>query len=308
MTLIHQKILAIQQAVPILKKEGELELGGKKLKTLTIDTILENIRDLFNENQVIVLPTLVDHDSHIKYGQEPPSEVEPAKWSGRIPTKSIRELVIYDFTLVAVEDGSSVTVRVQAEAMDNQDKSSNKAFTAAYKSMLVKTFMLVTGDPDDIDTQNPPEDPEHKADRGEQHRTTARAAASKPKANTTTATRPTQPAPAEPAEAAVESRGADSAPEVTEPKIERQGTQSSLDEAKARLRAANREYGELTGSVNERDEPGMTIAEVNEIGMAEVSKTRDKWITSMRDINKIAKAIETKSADIRKAREGGDPE
>lgn len=53
-------------------------------------------------------------------------------------------VVEMEFDFVAVEDGSTHTVRVIGEAMDSADKSSNKAMSAGYKYACLQTFCIPT--------------------------------------------------------------------------------------------------------------------------------------------------------------------
>lgn len=56
-----------------------------------------------------------------------------------------------EFDLVSAEDGSKHTARVQGEAMDTSDKSTNKAMSAAYKYMAFQTFCIPTEGDNDAD-------------------------------------------------------------------------------------------------------------------------------------------------------------
>lgn len=71
----------------------------------------------------------------------------------------------YSFT--AVEDGSSVIVRVCGEAMDSGDKATNKAMSAALKYCCLQTFMIPTEaeSPDADTTTHDDITPRHEAPR-----------------------------------------------------------------------------------------------------------------------------------------------
>lgn len=299
---IYEKLAAIQAEAPRLKKEGEMDLGGsKKLSFLQIDSILDHLRPLFVKYDVLMVPTLIKAKSHIKYGDLPPKEVKPETWSGKIPTKSIREKVIYDFTFIDVEHPESqLTVRASGEAMDTQDKATGKAFTACYKNALIKTFMLITGDPEIEDVNTDAEPAAEKKDRGTQQREAA-----KPTSNGTTTppkrTATTNPRPAAKAAAQEASEVAHGA---KEPPLEVTPQQQNLIDAKARLVAANLAYGEATGVVKDDGKtpgPGLSPIQVNEIALDLLRKTRDKWITLPTDIKKIAAHIEKMAEDVHKA-------
>lgn len=290
MTNIYEKIAAIQEAVPRLKKDGEMEMGGgKKLKFLGIDTILDAVKPLLVQHKVIILPTLVTADSHIKYGQEPPSEVDTEKWSGKIPTKSIREKVVYDWTWVDTENPESRhTVRMSGEAMDTQDKASGKAFTSCQKSMLIKVLELITGDPEIEDGTT--EEPEAKQDRGAQQREQARPSAAKK--STTTTANPTVKRATE--KLAQEAAAAPEGDAPAEPALPVDAKADKLLAAKKRLVAANVALGAKLGIAGEGDAPGLGLSkvEVDAIALEITGKTRDKWVGLLTDLNKIAAHVE----------------
>lgn len=68
-----------------------------------------------------------------------------------------------EFDLVSAEDGSKHTARVQGEAMDTSDKSTNKAMSAAYKYMAFQTFCIPTEGDNDADAHTPEVAPKQKA-------------------------------------------------------------------------------------------------------------------------------------------------
>lgn len=55
------------------------------------------------------------------------------------------------FELVDASDGSSVSCDLYGEAMDNADKATNKAMSAAYKYMCIQTFCIPTEGDNDAD-------------------------------------------------------------------------------------------------------------------------------------------------------------
>ena len=58
-------------------------------------------------------------------------------------------LATYRFTFHDGESGETIEARTQGEGMDGQDKGSTKALTAALKYILLKTFLIPTGDDPD---------------------------------------------------------------------------------------------------------------------------------------------------------------
>lgn len=257
---IVPKLFEIMEKAPVLRKEGLMELGGsKKLKYLAIDTILEQLRQIIVDARVFVQPVLISTQSHIKYGQLPAVDVKPEQWSGKIPTKSIRESQGILWRFIDVDNPASyLCTVVSAEAMDTQDKASNKALTAAYKQALIKTFMLITGEPEVEDDQNQPDGPaEEKPKRGEQM------------------TRAAQPAQREAKATERQERRTTTDPRPEDP------TAKALKDAKEALRVAN--------SV-----AGLSKEQIDEIGQEVTGNPRSKWIESPTQIQKIVKAVQTR--------------
>lgn len=58
-----------------------------------------------------------------------------------------------EFDFVCVADGSMHTVKTYGEAMDNADKSTNKAMSAAYKYACMQVFCIPTEGDNDADGQ-----------------------------------------------------------------------------------------------------------------------------------------------------------
>lgn len=180
MTNVYEKIQHVQQHVDRIRKEGDLELGGKKTKFLAIDDVLTAMKEKIDEQKLVILPHEVSTHTHIFEAQatpaltpmpDGPSALKALeKWSGRLAKTQIREKVTYDWIIVDTENpDSQVVVRVGGEAMDSQDKAMQKAITSAYKSMLIKTFMLRTGEPELEDEQRVDQgEDEPKQNRGQQ--------------------------------------------------------------------------------------------------------------------------------------------
>lgn len=265
LSTIVPKLFEIFTEAPMLRKAGEMELGGsKKLMFLKVDDILEQLRDIVKAARVLVTPVTISAESHIKYGQLPPSEIDTKTWSGKIPTKSVREKQAVLWRFIDVDNPASyLCVVVAAEAMDTQDKASNKAFTAAYKNAWIKTFMLITGEPELEDGTT--EEVEPKPTRGQQMTQAARGG---DKA-TTTAAKAAAPTPTEPKP----SVSTDPRPGAAEAKPD------PLEKAKDGLR-------ELVGLT------GLSKEEVDEYGQRILGEPRSVWVKSSVKINKLVKGIQ----------------
>jgi len=262
MTNIYEKLQAIQGEIPRLKKDGDLELGGRVTKFLQVDAILDAAKPLFKKHKVVVVPSLVEAITDTYTAQEPDLSVAPDKWSGRIAKFQIREKVIYDFAFIDSENPESqVVARVSGEAMDTQDKASGKAFTSAFKSALIKTLMIVTGDPEiedsnqDTDTMREPAGPSAATQKIQKAR----------------GVDPVKAAPVT------------TAPTTTVPTTTQVDTD---DDSKGILRTRLREL---------QGEHSLTMAQVNFIGEQVTEQPRAKWFTQVRLLMKLVDALEDAS-------------
>jgi len=62
-----------------------------------------------------------------------------------------------EYDLIAVEDGSTHTIKTFGEAMDSADKATNKAMSAAYKYAALQAFCIPTEGEPESDADSPPE-------------------------------------------------------------------------------------------------------------------------------------------------------
>jgi len=105
-----------------------------------IDAVVNAVGPILRKHGVMVMPTLV----HVDYG-------ERISKSGNLGTVC---RVVVDYVFTAAEDGSSITTRVAAEAMDYSDKATAKAMSVAFRTALLQALALPTDDRDP-DADNP---------------------------------------------------------------------------------------------------------------------------------------------------------
>jgi hypothetical protein len=140
MSAIHAAIHAIQKNVPTLAKNGVGPATQGGYKFLAVDDVLGAVKPLLDEHGVIVFPSLVNADFEVIEALRKDNE--------RVPRINTFARLTYDFTFVAVEDGSTLVTRVIGEGADTQDKAVRKATTSAWKIALIQTFALITGEVD----------------------------------------------------------------------------------------------------------------------------------------------------------------
>jgi len=121
---VFGKIIEVMRAVDHIEKDGYNSY--QDFHFASIDSIMKTMQKQFVENNLIVLPDILDE-----------------KIDGNLATVTM---------LVTFIDGDNpddrFTTRWVGTGTDNSDKAINKAITAAYKQMLLKTFCIGTGEVD----------------------------------------------------------------------------------------------------------------------------------------------------------------
>ena len=143
---IYKKMLAVQSELPRLAKDGEFEGGTVQYNFLAANDVIAAVRPLLNKHGIIVTTNLADSDEFI-------TTAEPN--GARVPKERVHAFATYDVTFIAVDDGSSVTNRVRAEAVDTGEKSYRKLTTSAMKIALIQAFTIETGEPDEHELAQP---------------------------------------------------------------------------------------------------------------------------------------------------------
>lgn len=146
-TGIHAAMIGILADLPAITKEQWNK--GQKYNFRGIDQFLNTLHPLFAKHHVFVTP-LVEH-------------VERSEKIGtrRNSSKGTDEEYITFYSVATVrfrfhaEDGSSVDCVTVGEGMDNGDKATNKALSAAFKYALMQTFAVPTEDMIDGDAESP---------------------------------------------------------------------------------------------------------------------------------------------------------
>lgn len=137
---VYKAIAAVQTALAKqgIAKERTNTQPGQNYKFRGIDDVYAALAPLLSEHGLLVLPRCLSRAS-----------TERASAAG----KALFSVTVdMEYDLVAAEDGSKHTIRVQGEAMDSGDKATNKAMSAAYKYAAFQTFCIPC-EGDDADEQ-----------------------------------------------------------------------------------------------------------------------------------------------------------
>ena len=114
--LIYQQLAKINKGIKFIGKDQTNKQQGFKFRG--IDDVMNELHSLFAENEVIILPNILDYNVTEK----------PAKSGGVLFYTRAK----IEFCFIA-SDGSSVKCTMLGEAMDSCDKGANKAESIALK-------------------------------------------------------------------------------------------------------------------------------------------------------------------------------
>ena len=128
-----QRINEVRKAVDYVQKDRSVSTGagGGSYKAVTHDAVTALVREHMVEHGVVCWPNLIE-------SQSLPKEEG---------VKQFRYEATYEFTFCNVDDRTdTLTMRIQAHAMDNADKAPGKALSYAMKMAFLKLYNLETGE------------------------------------------------------------------------------------------------------------------------------------------------------------------
>lgn len=142
--LIYAKMSAVMADIGSIGKNNLNAAQGFKFRG--IDNFVNSLYPALVKNKVFLAPRVV-HESHEV------REVSRGEGKGVRVDKHVHLMVEYTFY---AEDGSSVVIGpIASEGLDNGDKATNKALSAALKYALIQTFSVPTEDMVDGDSDSP---------------------------------------------------------------------------------------------------------------------------------------------------------
>jgi hypothetical protein len=137
---LYQRINEVRKLIDYIQKDKQVSTGASgSYKAVTHDQVTALVRDHMVTHGIISYPVLVESTSM-------PKEVG----ADMVVAKQFRYEATYDFHFVnADEPSDSLTIRIQAHAMDNADKAPGKALSYAKKYAILKLFEIETGEDDE---------------------------------------------------------------------------------------------------------------------------------------------------------------
>lgn len=152
------KLCEVMAAVERVAKRGRNEFH--KYDYVTEADLADAIRAELASRHIFIFPDVVDVS-------RTPLEVATTKWVQNQPVESIRKTqlteITVEWTFVDGESGEERTISVHGVGEDNVDKGFYKAFTGSEKYMLMKSFLIPTGDDPERDSK---EDAKAAKERG----------------------------------------------------------------------------------------------------------------------------------------------
>lgn len=143
-----RKLSEVMGAVERVAKSGRNEFH--KYAYVTEADLADAIRGELAKRQVFIFPT-------IRKCVRSPLDVETTKWENNQKVASVRKTQLteieVEWTFVDGESGEERTIVVHGVGEDNVDKGFYKAFTGSEKYMLMKSFLVPTGDDPEQDSK-----------------------------------------------------------------------------------------------------------------------------------------------------------
>ena len=134
---LMQRINEIRKGIDYIQKDKVVQ--GANYKAVTHDAVTAMVRDHMVKHGVVCYPSLV-----ASLMNPPLMNVDGTQ------SKQMRYEATYDFVFANVDKPEeTLTIRIEAHAMDNADKAPGKALSYAKKYAILKLFEIETGEDDE---------------------------------------------------------------------------------------------------------------------------------------------------------------
>jgi len=130
------KLVEVMKQVKFIEKKGYNEFN--RYKYATESDVAEKVREVLVEQNVIMLPDVVEHKTREHINRKGNTEY--------IATVKVK------FTFIDGDSGEELVIHSIGEGQDAGDKAVYKAITGAQKYALMKAFMIPTGDDPEADS------------------------------------------------------------------------------------------------------------------------------------------------------------
>jgi ERF superfamily len=147
MLTIYQAMAKILADVDHIGKDRKADMGNAgKYNFRGIDDIYNTLHSSFAKYKVFIIPEIIDSKIEVQ---------EKEKSYNGVVNKSYTysAILTVKFTFVS-EDGSSISAVGIGHALDQSDKSTNKAQSSALKYCLMQAFLIPTEESKDVEVEN----------------------------------------------------------------------------------------------------------------------------------------------------------
>lgn len=145
MNKLHAKLAKIMSEISYIQKDQQVSYGSTNYKAATERAVLNAVRPKLVEQGLLILPVR--------------GEVTPIQSAKGAYVTSVG----VTYAVIDSESGESMELWSTGQGHDSSDKGAGKAFTYATKYLLLKMFLLETGDDPDIQASDQNVDDEAKA-------------------------------------------------------------------------------------------------------------------------------------------------
>jgi hypothetical protein len=129
--MIYKKIINVMREINFIPKETFVKMRTGGYTAVSHDTVARLLHPILAEQGIVVRVTLLDSSKETMNGGM-------VFYSGR-----------YSLALIDSDDGDSIEYVGEAHAIDVGDKAPGKALSYATKMLLLKAFLLETGENDE---------------------------------------------------------------------------------------------------------------------------------------------------------------
>jgi hypothetical protein len=225
---VYAAVAAVMEEVQGIAKSGRVTGPGMNYTYRKADDVVEDLGAAFRRHKLFLQSRVMrSEDRQTTTTAEVKGSMKTTTWN--------RRMVVMQYRITSLVDGSCLTVESTGEGLDNSDKASNKAMTSAIKYALTQGFMISTSDMNDPDEERPAIETDAARmvrERRAQEQAAQQPAAAAPAPEVT-------PAADRPAEASAASADQE-AIKATQANAEREATRALTEAAKQAVQADER--------------------------------------------------------------------
>jgi hypothetical protein len=123
---LFRKIKQVMEKVTYLTKDDQIKFGNTNYKAISEENVVTNVRKALVEVGIVIIPVKIDH-----------------KKEGNLSTVDVT------YSVCDIDTGYSIEAVSSGTGADTQDKGVGKAMTYAGKYLLLKLFLIPTGEDTD---------------------------------------------------------------------------------------------------------------------------------------------------------------